>query len=118
MNSLKNQVTLIGNLGQDFELKTLASQKSVANAPLATNNYYKNSLGEKVQETSWHNLVVWGKTAENISAFTAKGDEIMVRGRISYRSYEDPNGIKKYMTEIVVSDFTRLTRSKKEEVAA
>jgi len=118
MNGLKNQVTLIGHLGQDFDLKTLASQKCVAKASLATNNYYKNSLGETVQETSWHHLVVWGRTAENITTITSKGDEIMIRGRISYRSYEDQNGIKKYITEIIVSEFSRISKSSAATIAA
>ena len=117
MNQLKNQVTLIGNLGQDVEVKTFASQRTVAHVSLATNLYYKNSQGEKVQETQWHNLVIWGKLGENLSKIATKGDEIMVQGRLTYRSYEDASGKKHTITEIVVSEFLKMTK-KEQAVAA
>lgn len=111
MNTLRNQVTLIGNLGNEFELKTFGMDKKLAKASLATNEYYKNREGEKVQETQWHNLVVWGKLAERISSMSAKGDQIMVQGKLIYRNYEDGDGKKQYVTEIVVSEFVKLTKT-------
>ena len=111
MNTLRNQVTLIGNLGNEFELKTFGADKKLAKASLATNEYYKNKDGEKVQETQWHNLIVWGKLAERMSSMSTKGDHIMVQGKLIYRNYEDGDGKKQYITEIVVSEFVKLTKT-------
>jgi len=111
MNALRNQVTLMGNLGNDFELKSFSEDKKVAKAALATNSYYKNRNGEKVQETQWHNIVAWGKLAENMSTISKKGDQIMIHGRLTYRSYEDSDGKKHYITEIIVSEFMKITKA-------
>ena len=73
MNTLKNSVQLIGNLGKEIELKKFDSGSQKIVFPLAINNYYKNNQGEKVQETQWHNIVAWGKLAERMSSFLAKG---------------------------------------------
>lgn len=111
MNNLRNQVTLIGNLGNEFEVKSFGNDKKIAKASLATNDYYKNKDGEKVKDTQWHNLVVWGKTAEIISTISTKGDQLLIQGKIAYRSYEDSDGKKNYITEIIVNDFVKLTKS-------
>lgn len=108
MNNLKNSVLLIGNLGQDPELRTLDSGKQVANVSLATNETYRNQNGDKVTSTEWHRLVGWGKTAELMGSLFAKGKEVAVRGKITYRSYEDKEGIKRYLSEIVVQEFVLL----------
>jgi len=115
MNTLRNQVTLIGNLGTDVQVKEISESKKVANIPLATNLYYKNSKGEKVQETQWHNLVIWGKLADIAQTISRKGDQVMIQGRLTYRQYDDAQGQKQNVTEILVSDYMKLT--KKAEVA-
>ncbi|MFM7628916.1 MAG: single-stranded DNA-binding protein, partial [Algoriphagus sp.] len=81
---------------------------------LATSEVYKNQKGERVEETTWHNLVLWDKTAENLAKFTDKGSEIAVEGKLTNRSYTDKNGDKKYITEIMVNDFLLLDKKPKE----
>lgn len=115
MNSLRNRVQLIGNLGQDPEMKTLESGKKVAHFTLATNDGYKNADGQKVEETTWHNIVAWNGLAEIASKFLKKGKEVAVDGRIVYRSYEDKKGGTKYITEIVLNDLVLLQASKEKE---
>lgn len=112
MNSLKNRVTLIGNLGQDPEVKTTESGKKVTNFTLATNDGYKNADGQKVVETTWHNIVAWNGLAETAGKFLKKGKEVAVEGRIVYRTYEDKKGITKNITEIVLSDLLLLRNGK------
>ena len=108
MKNLKNKVQLIGNLGSDPEVKQLESGKTVAKLPLATSEAYINSDDEKVTDTQWHNLVAWGKTAEFAEKYLKKGDKIAVEGKLVYRSYEDKEGIKQYVTEILVNEFLML----------
>ncbi|GEM_PF-43223 len=105
MNTLRNKVQLIGRLGDNVEVKTLESGKVLGKVSLATNETYKNQQGEKVTETTWHNLVIWGKSAEIIAKYTSKGSELAVEGKITNRSYTDKDGVKRYQTEIVVHDF-------------
>jgi single-strand DNA-binding protein len=112
MNTLRNKVQLIGRLGAKIDLKTLESGKTVGHFTLATNESYKNQKGERVEETTWHNLVIWGKAGETLAKYTDKGSEIGIEGKLTNRSYMDKNGEKKYITEIVVSDF--LLMGKKE----
>ncbi|HSI77012.1 MAG TPA: single-stranded DNA-binding protein [Lunatimonas sp.] len=104
MNAMKNKVQLIGWLGADVELKTINSGKAMAKFSLATKETYKNAKGEKVDETYWHNLVAFGKTAEIIHKYTRKGSEIGIEGKLVSRSYEDKNGQKKYVTEVQVNE--------------
>jgi single-strand DNA-binding protein len=115
MNTLRNKVQLIGNLGAKVELKTLESGKVVGHVSMATNETYKNQKGEKVTETTWHNLVIWGKPAETLSKYTDKGSEVGIEGKLTNRSYTDKNGEKRYMTEIVVSDFLLMGKKEKED---
>jgi single-strand DNA-binding protein len=112
MNSLKNRVTLIGNLGQDPETKTTESGKKVANFTLATDDGYKNSEGQKVNETTWHNIVAWNGLADIAGKYLKKGRQVAVEGRIVYRSYEDKKGATKYITEIVLNDLIMLRSGK------
>ncbi len=104
MNALKNKVQLIGHVGQEPEIKTLEGGRKLANFTLATNEIYKNDKGEKVEETQWHKLVAWGKTAEIIEKYVTKGKEIAVEGKLTHRSYDDKNGEKRYVTEVVVNE--------------
>lgn len=104
MNALRNKVQLIGHVGQEPEIKTLEGGRKLANFTLATNEIYKNDKGEKVEETQWHKLVAWGKTAEIIEKYVTKGKEIAVEGKLTHRSYDDKNGEKRYVTEVVVNE--------------
>jgi single-strand DNA-binding protein len=104
MNALRNKVQLIGHLGAKVEIKTLESGKAVGHVTIATNEVYKNLKGEKVTETTWHNLVAWGKNAEILDKFTDKGSEIAIEGKLSNRSYTDKDGTKRYITEVVVNE--------------
>ena len=108
MSTLKNKVQLIGNLGNSPEIVNLESGKKLAKFSIATNETYKNTQGEKVQDTQWHNLVAWGKTAEIIEKYTAKGSEIAIEGKLTSRSYDDKEGVKRYTTEVVVSEVLML----------
>jgi len=109
---MRNRVQLIGNLGQDPDIKTLESGKKVAHFTIATNDNYKNADGQKVEETTWHNIVAWNGLAEIASKFLKKGKEVAVDGRIVYRSYEDKKGVTKYLTEIVLNEMLLLSSSK------
>jgi single-strand DNA-binding protein len=104
MNAMKNTVQLIGNVGNDPEIKNLDGGKKVANLTIATNDSYKNDKGEKVEQTEWHKVVAWGKTAEIIEKYVTKGLQIAIEGKLTHRSYDDKNGEKRYITEIVVND--------------
>ncbi len=112
MNSLANRVTLIGNLGKDPETKTTDSGKKITHFTLATNDGYKNSEGERVNETTWHNIVAWNGLADIAGKFLKKGREVAVEGRIVYRTYEDKKGVTKNITEIVLSDLVLLRNGK------
>lgn len=108
MNTLKNKVQLIGNIGQEPIITNLESGKKVARFSLATNENYKNSKGEKQTNTSWHNIVAWGKTAEIIEKFTNKGKEIAVVGKLKTRSYETEDNSIRTITEVEVNEILLL----------
>jgi single-strand DNA-binding protein len=108
MNALRNKVQLIGNLGNDPEVITLDSGKKLAKFSIATNESYKNAQGEKVTDTQWHNVIAWNKTAEIVEKYLTKGNEVAVEGKLTSRSYEDKEGVKKYITEIVVNELLML----------
>lgn len=108
MYNLKNRVQLIGHLGMDPDVKQLDSGRNMAKFSLATNGTYKNQKGEKITDTQWHNLVAWGKTAEIAEKYLKKGSEVAVDGKLTSRSYEDKDGVKKYITEVVVNEILML----------
>jgi single-strand DNA-binding protein len=108
MNALKNRVQLIGNLGQDPEIVTLESGSKLAKFSLATSDYYKNAKGEKVEDTQWHNIVAWGKTAEIVESYLTKGKQVAVEGKLIHRTYETKEGEKKYFTEIKCNELLML----------
>ncbi|PKP15413.1 MAG: single-stranded DNA-binding protein [Bacteroidetes bacterium HGW-Bacteroidetes-23] len=107
MNTMKNRVQLIGHVGNDPEVKTFEGGK-VANLTIATNDSYTNKKGEKVEQTEWHRLVAWDKNAEIIEKFVTKGKEIAIEGKLTSRSYDDKEGNKRYITEVVVNDIMLL----------
>jgi single-strand DNA-binding protein len=113
MKDLRNRVQLIGNLGMDPEVKKLDGGSALTKFSLATTQTYINTKGEKVKDTQWHNLVLWGKMAETAGKYLKKGSEIAAEGKIVYRTYEK-NGETKYITEIVVSDFLMMPKAKKD----
>lgn len=104
MSNLRNSVRLTGFLGADPEVKTVGNNKKVANLSLATNETYKNDKGEKVEETQWHKLVLWNGNASLAEKHLHKGSEIAVEGKLCSRSYTDKEGIKRFVTEILVSE--------------
>jgi single-strand DNA-binding protein len=112
MNSLANRVTLIGNLGQDPETKTTETGKKLTHFTLATKDGYKNAEGQRVNETTWHNIVAWNGLADIAGKYLKKGKEVAVEGRIVYRTYEDKKGVTKYITEIVLNDLILLRSGK------
>lgn len=94
-----NKVQLIGNLGQDPELKFTQGGQPVLNIRMATTERYANKEGERQEKTEWHSVVLWGKRAEALAKFLKKGRTIYVEGRIQTRSYEK-DGVKRYATDI------------------
>ncbi|KAF9659012.1 MULTISPECIES: single-stranded DNA-binding protein [Tenacibaculum] len=108
MNALKNRVQLIGNLGNTPEIITLDSGKKLAKFAIATNETYKNAQGEKITDTQWHNIVAWNKTAEIIEKYLEKGKEVMIEGRLTSRYFEDKEGNKRYITEVVCNELLML----------
>lgn len=110
MSTLKNKVQLIGNLGNDPEIVTLESGRKLAKFSMATNDTYRNNKGEKITETQWHNIVAWGKTAEIIESYLTKGKEVAVEGKLNTRSYEDKQGVKRYITEIVCQELLMMSK--------
>lgn len=112
MNTLRNKVQLIGNLGSDPEIITLESGKKLAKFTMATNENYKNAQGEKVTDTQWHQIVAWGKTAEIVENYLSKGKEIAVEGKLTNRKYETKAGEKRFITEVVVNELLMLGSNK------
>jgi single-strand DNA-binding protein len=112
MNTLKNSVRLVGNLGMDPEVKTFDNDRKLAKIAIATNEIYKNDKGEKVTDTQWHNLILWGTQAKIAEQILRKGDEIAIEGKLASRSYVDKDGVKRYVTEVVVNDFLKIGQKK------
>ena len=97
-------------MGQDPEIKTFEGGKKVANLNLATNDvYYKED--EKVEQTEWHRVVAWGSLATLIEKNVSKGKEIAINGRITYRNYEDKEGVKRYITEVVADEILVMSKN-------
>ena len=111
MNSVRNQVRLIGHLGKDFETKSFEGGSVVANGSMATNEIYKNQKGERKEETQWHKIVAWGKTADLMSTLLGKGDQVVIEGKLVYRTYEDSAGVKRQVSEVLVNNFYKLTKT-------
>ncbi len=107
MSTLKNSVQLIGRLGNEPAIKTFDSGKRMATFSLATNETYYNNKGEKVDDTQWHNIVVWGKKVDVVENYLSKGSEIAIEGKLINRSYER-EGVKKYITEINLNELLML----------
>ncbi len=102
-----NKVILIGNVGNDPEVKYVSEDVPVARFRLATSESYKNKNGEKVTNTEWHNIVVWRGLAKVVETYVKKGSKLFIEGKLTYRQYEQ-DGQTKYFTEIVCRDMTML----------
>ncbi|MEO6692465.1 MAG: single-stranded DNA-binding protein [Saprospiraceae bacterium] len=110
MRNLRNSVQLIGHLGKAPEITSLEKGKKLARFTLATNEYFTTASGEKQTNTTWHNLVAWDAKAEYIEKNLNKGQEVLVQGRISTRSYEDKQGQTRYITEIIINDVLKMSK--------
>jgi single-strand DNA-binding protein len=108
MSNLANKVQLIGNLGQDPAIVTFDNGKKLAKFSIATSESYTNKHGEKVNNTQWHNIVAWNKTAEIIEKYVTKGNRIGLDGKLTSRVYTDNDGVKRYVTEIVCANILML----------
>lgn len=112
MNTLRNKVQLIGNLGQTPEIIQLENGSKLAKITIATNETYKNQEGKKVESVQWHNLVAWGKQAELLEKYVIKGQEIAIEGKLMNRVYEAKEGGKRTKTEIQITDILLLGSKK------
>ena len=101
---MKNLVQLIGHVGQEPEIKNLEGGKKLANISIATNEVYYRENGDKVEQTQWHRVTAWGKTADIIEKFVVKGKEIGIEGKLTHRSYDDKDGNKRYVTEVIANE--------------
>ena len=108
MSTLRNKVQLIGHVGNAPEIMNLESGKKLAKFSIATNETYKNAKGEKVTDTQWHNIVAWDKLAGLVESYAAKGKELGIEGKLTTRSYDDKDGVKRYITEIVCNELLLL----------
>jgi len=111
MNALRNSVRLLGHLGEDPKVRKLDGGKTVANFSIATNEIYRDQNGIKQSETTWHRLVAWGKQAEIAEKYLKKGSEISIEGKLTNRSYEDKDGEKHYITEVVINQMLMLDKA-------
>lgn len=108
MSNLRNSVRLMGFLGNDPDVKAINDKKKVARVSIATKESYKNDKGEKVEETQWHTLVMWDRLANLAESYLHKGSEVSIEGKLSNRSYTDKEGVKRYITEVLVNDVQML----------
>jgi len=104
-----NKVILVGNLGQDPELKYTQAGTAVATLSVATGRTWKDRDGNKQEETEWHRVIVWAQTAEFCSNYLSKGNKVYVEGRLQTRKWQDQNGNDRYTTEIVANELKSLT---------
>ncbi|MFM2395306.1 MAG: hypothetical protein RLZZ546_3289 [Bacteroidota bacterium] len=117
MITLSNSVNLVGNLGKDVQLTTFKTGGKKASFSLATSQKFKNYKGEDVINTIWHNIIAWGKNAELLANSLTKGNKVAITGTITNRMYEDKDGHKKSITEILVVDFMKINHADKRELA-
>ncbi len=111
-----NKVMLIGRLGQDPEIRYTQSGSAVANATIATNDYWTDKQGEKQERTEWHSLVLWDRLADLAQSYLKKGSQVYVEGRLQTRNWEDQQGQKHYKTEVVVTTMQFLDTKSSESV--
>ena len=110
MTNLTNSVQLIGRLGADPKSQKLDNGNLRVSSSMATNDFYRDKNGEKVEETEWHNIVFFGKTAEIAEKYLKKGNEVIIHGKLTTRSWDDKEGKKQYMTQIIASQLHLLDK--------
>ena len=111
-----NKVILIGNLGKDPEVRHLENGTTVANFPITTSESYTDkTTGQKVENTDWHDIVVWRGLADVVDKYFRKGQKVYVEGKLKKRSWQDKDGNTRYTTEVVADELTILTRLEKPE---
>lgn len=110
-----NKVILVGNAGKDPETRYLDEGTAISKFPMATSETYKNRAGERVTTTEWHNVVLWRGLAQVAEKYVRKGTQLYIEGRIKTRSYDDADGNKKYITEIVADQMQLLGRRPDED---
>jgi single-strand DNA-binding protein len=118
MNNIRNRVQLIGRLGADPEVKTFENNRKMARMNIATSEVYKNTKGERVEATEWHNVVAWGSVAERAEEYLIKGQEVLVEGKLIHRQYTDKEGTKRYITEIEAGDLVLMGARKNAAIEA
>ncbi len=110
MNALRNKVQLIGRLGQEPEIITFADGNKMAKFSLATDDSYKDKDGKKVERTDWHNVVIKGGLVKVVEGYVKKGQEIAVEGKLTTRDWEDKEGNKRYITEVLCNELLMLSK--------
>ncbi|MDD9949370.1 MAG: single-stranded DNA-binding protein [candidate division Zixibacteria bacterium] len=113
-----NKVILIGNLGADPEMRYTPAGRAVVNFRMATTRQWNTQDGERREETEWHRIVAFSKLAEICGQYLKKGAPVYVEGRLQTRSWEDQNGMKRYMTEIVANEMQMLSARQQNELAS
>ncbi|WP_405203421.1 single-stranded DNA-binding protein [Dokdonia sp. LLG6352-1] len=111
MNALRNKVQLIGRLGQDPQITTFPDGNKIANFSMATDDSYKDKNGQKIERAYWHNIVVRGGLVKVVESYVQKGQEIAIEGKLTNRSWEDKDGVKRYTTEIVCNELLMLSKN-------
>jgi len=110
MKNLKNSVQLVGFLGKDPEVTVFQSGKKKAKFLLATREYYRNPQGEQSTQTQWHYVVAWGRNATIAEQYLSKGRQVAIAGRLIHNSYQDSNGARQFVTEVLVNELIMLDR--------
>jgi single-strand DNA-binding protein len=118
MNTLKNNVRLVGNLGHDPEVREIAKGRRVARMSVATNESYRNANGEVVTDTQWHTVVAWGSTADQVKRLLRKGSPVSLEGKLVHRSFAGKDGVKRSVTEVVMSSFAPFGKPGQQEEEA
>ena len=111
MTTLRNSVQLIGRPGMDPEVKTIANDRKMARFTLATNDFYVNNKGERIEETQWHNLVAWGKTAEIVEKLVKKGKEVVIEGKLASNTWEDKEGVRHFNVQVVINELLAIEKA-------
>ncbi len=109
MTTMRNNVQLIGRPGIEPEIKSFDNNRKLARFTLATNDYYYNQKGERVEETQWHNIIAWGKTADIVEKIVKKGKEVAIGGKLTSRNWEDKDGNKRQTVEVVVNQLIAIS---------
>ncbi len=104
--NLRNSVTLIGHLGRNADTFTLKNGQPGLRFSLATNRYYQNQEGERVEQTDWHECVLWGKRSEKLAPYLEKGKQVVVNGSLQHRKWTNQEGKEQQRSEVIVSELT------------